>query len=516
MFWSEKSVVAGASGDVSTDCFSSPKRLDVQDTQKQVHRSEMTPTGAGLKATIFCILTWVSLTAEDRVYIHPFHLLYHKSTCAQLENPSVETLPESTFEPVPIQAKTSPVDEKTLHDQLVLAAEELGEEDRQPATQVAMIANFVGFHMYKMLNEAGSVANGAILSPPALFGTLVSFYLGSLDPTASQLQTLLGVLVKEGECTSRLDGHKVLTALRAVQGLLVTQGGSSSQTPLLQSTVVGLFTAPGLRLKHSFVQNLALFTPALFPRSLDLTTDPVLATEKINRFVKAVTGWKMNLPVEGVSTDSTLLFNTYVHFQGTMRGFSQLAGVHEFWVDNSTSVFVPMISGTGNFQHWSDAQNNFSMTCVPLSESATLLLIQPHCLSDLDRVEALVFRNELLTWIKNSTPRAIRLTLPQLEIQGSFNLQDLLAEDKLSTLLGAEANLRNIGDTNPRVGEVLNSILLELKAGKEEQPTESVQQPGSPEALDVTLSSPFLFAIYNQDSGMLHFLGRVNNPQSVV
>lgn len=287
-----------------------------QDTQKQVHRSEMTPTGAGLKATIFCILTWVSLTAEDRVYIHPFHLLYHKSTCAQLENPSVETLPESTFEPVPIQAKTSPVDEKTLHDQLVLAAEELGEEDRQPATQVAMIANFVGFHMYKMLNEAGSVANGAILSPPALFGTLVSFYLGSLDPTASQLQTLLGVLVKEGECTSRLDGHKVLTALRAVQGLLVTQGGSSSQTPLLQSTVVGLFTAPGLRLKHSFVQNLALFTPALFPRSLDLTTDPVLATEKINRFVKAVTGWKMNLPVEGVSTDSTLLFNTYVHFQG--------------------------------------------------------------------------------------------------------------------------------------------------------------------------------------------------------
>lgn len=64
--------------------------------------------------------------------------------------------------------------------------------------------------------------------------------------------------------------------------------------------------------------------------------------------------------------------------------------------------------------------------------------------------------------------------------------------------------------------QVLNSILLELKAGKEEQPTESVQQPGSPEALDVTLSSPFLFAIYNQDSGMLHFLGRVNNPQSVV
>ncbi|XP_034378084.1 angiotensinogen [Arvicanthis niloticus] len=474
----------------------------------------MTPTGAGLKATIFCILTWFSLTAGDRVYIHPFYLLYYsKSTCAQLENPNVDTLPEPTFEPVPIQAKTSPVDEKTLRDQLVLATEKLGFEDRQRAAQVAMIANFMGFRMYKMLREAGGVA---ILSPPALFGTMVSFYLGSLDPTARQLQALLGVPVKEGDCTSRMDGHKVLTALQAVQGLLVTQGGSSSQMPLLQSTVVGLFTAPGLRLKQPFVQSLAPFAPALFPRSLDLSTDPALAAEKINRFVQAVTGWKMNLPLEGVSTDSTLLFNTYVHFQGKMRGFSQLAGLHEFWVDNSTSVSVPMLSSTGNFQHWSDAQNNFSMTCVSLGESATLLLIQPHCISDLDRVEALVFQHDFPTRIKNPPPRAIRLTLPQLDIGGSYNLQDLLAQAKLSTLLGAEANLGKIGDNNPRVGEVLNSILFELKAGEEEQPTESAQQPASPEALDVTLSSPFLFAIYEQESGALHFLGRVDNPQSVV
>lgn len=489
----------------------------MQDTQKRTLVSTMTATGLGLKAISFCILTWVSLAAGDRVYIHPFHLLfYSKTSCAQLESSDAETPPDPTFAPVPIQAKTSPVDEKTLHDQLVLATEKLGAEDQQRAAQVAMIANFMGFRMYKMLSEAGGVTSGAILSPPALFGTLVSFYLGSLDPTASQLQALLGVPVKDRDCTSRLDGHKVLAALQAIQGLLVTQGGTSSQAPLLLSTVVGLFTAPGLRLKQSFVQGLVPFAPAIFPRSLDLATDPGLATEKINRFIKAVTGWKMNLPLEGGSKDNTLLFNTYVRFQGKMKGFSQLAGLREFWVDNSTSVSVPMLSGTGVFQHWSDSQNNFSMTRVPLGESATLLLIQPHCISDLDRVEALVFQHDFLTRIKNPPPRAIRLTLPQLEIRGSYNLQDLLAQAKLSTLLGAEANLGKISDTNPRVGEVLNSILFELKAGEEEQPAESAQQPDSPGALDVTLSSPFLFALYERDSGALHFLGRVGNPQSVL
>lgn len=476
----------------------------------------MAPIGMGMKAVFFCFLAWVSLAAGDRVYIHPFHLLfYSKSTCAQLESPNTETPPEPTFTPVPIQAKTSPVDEESLRDQLVLAVEKLGAEERLRATEVAMIANFMGFRMYKMLSEAGGAADRAVLSPPALFGTLVSFYLGASDPTASQLQALLGVPGKDGACTSKLDGHKVLSALRAIQGLLVAQRGAGSQAELLLSTVVGLFSAPGLRLKQPFVLGLAPFAPFVLPRSLDLSTNPGLAAEKINRFMQAVTPWKMDTPLAGVSGDSTLLFNTYVHFQGTMKGFSLLATPQEFWVDNSTLVSVPMLSGTGTFQHWSDPQNNFSMTRVPLGESTTLLLVQPHCTSDLDRVETLVFQHDLLTRMKNLSPRTIRLTLPQLQLQSSYNLQDLLAQAKLPTLLGPEASLDKISDPNPKVGEVLNSVLLELKADEGEQPSESTQQPGGPEALDVTLSHPFLFAIHERDSGALHFLGRVDNPQSV-
>ncbi|VFV17883.1 angiotensinogen [Lynx pardinus] len=111
-------------------------------------------------------------------------------------------------------------------------------------------------------------------------------------------------------------------------------------------------------------------------------------------------------------------------------------------------------------------------------------------------------------------PRAIHLTMPQLTLQGSYDLQDLLAQARLPTLLGAEANLGKISDDQLRVGKVLNSVLFELKADEGEQPTESAQQPDGPEALEVTLNSPFLFAIYEQDSTALHFLGRVANPLS--
>lgn len=51
--------------------------------------------------------------------------------------------------------------------------------------------------------------------------------------------------------------------------------------------------------------------------------------------------------------------------------------------------------------------------------------------------------------------RTIRLTMPQLVLRGSYDLQDLLAQAKLPTLLGPKANLGKISDVSLRVGQVM-------------------------------------------------------------
>lgn len=66
----------------------------------------------------------------------------------------------------------------------------------------------------------------------------------------------------------------------------------------------------------------------------------------------------------------------------------------------------------------------------------------------------------------------------------------------------------------PSASQVLNSILFELKPDAEEPPTDSARQAAGPETLDVTLDSPFLFAVYEQDSTAVHFVGRVTDPRS--
>lgn len=64
--------------------------------------------------------------------------------------------------------------------------------------------------------------------------------------------------------------------------------------------------------------------------------------------------------------------------------------------------------------------------------------------------------------------------------------------------------------------QVTNRVLFELKADEDVQPAGSAQQPSVPEALEVMLSSPFLFAIFEKDAGALHFLGHVDNPLNAV
>lgn len=478
----------------------------------------MTRAGVGLRAAVLCLLACAGLPAADRLYIHPFHMLvYSKSSCEQLERPGGAAPPDPTFTAGPIQARLPPEEQEKLREMLVPAAQKPQGEDKMRVATVSMLANFLGIRMYrtlaKTLAESQAAAEGAVLSPPALFGTLTSFYLGALDPTAGRLQALLGVPGEGQSCTSRLDGHKVLSALQTLQGLLVLQGGAGGQARLRLSTALGLFTAPGLRLKRPFVEGLAPFAGAVFPRSLDMSTDRRLAAEKINRFMQAVTGRETGSPLREVSPDSNLLLHAHVHFQGQMKGFSLLAGPRDFWVDNATALAVPMLQGTGTFQHWSDAQSNVSLTCVPLSARVGLLLVQPHAAGALPALEALAFQHRLQAWTKNLAPRAIRLTMPQLALRAAYDLQDLLAHAKLATLLGAEASLGRISDDHLRVGQVLNSVLFELKAEKGEQPVEPAQEPtGS--LLEVTLDRPFLFVLYDQDSTALHFLGRVTNPQS--
>ncbi|NXX95881.1 ANGT protein, partial [Centropus bengalensis] len=456
-------------------------------------------------AADLCLLMCLTAVTCDRVYVHPFNLFsFNKSSCEQLENLVQEG--KKTFIPISIESQTTPAYEDDLNDKDKLEAPSLSGQGRQKLSYLKEFVYVLGTRFYSELRDAQRGQN-VLLSPTSLYSSLVSFYLGASNQTATDLQGLLGFVSPSGDpdCTSRVDGHKVLSSLRTIGNLI-----KSRDEELLFSKTLFLFSAPGAPLSQLFVQDLLLSADALYVRAVDFTS-PSEAAKQVNAFIEAKTEGRSKLFLTDVDPSADLLFAVDVRLPVTIKEASQLKEPQEFWVDSNTKVSVPMLSLMGTFKHKTDASGTFSVVEVPISKTALLVLLQPVNGSDLEHVESeLVLQSS--AWLQQLVPRKIKLTLPELTLEGSSDLQELLADMELPALLGKGADLSKISDVNLTVGKVINKAFFKLTSDGTEQPEDPTAQKGDLAFLEVTLNKPFLLAVLEEKSRAMLFLGRVTNP----
>ncbi|XP_062429659.1 angiotensinogen [Rhea pennata] len=466
-----------------------------------------------LVANLVCVFTCLTAVACDRVYVHPFNLFsFNKSTCEELENLVQEG--KKTFFPVSIESQTTPAYEDDLNNNVKLETMSLSISGRQKLSYLKDLVYVLGARFYSELRESQRGQN-LLLSPNSMYGSLVSFYLGASNQTATDLQGLLGFVTPSGDpdCTSRVDGHKVLSTLRTIESLLV----KNRDEELLSSKMLYLFSAPGVPLSKSFVHDLVPSADALYVRAIDFT-NPGEATKHINAFVEAKSGGRSKHLLTDLDPATNLLFAVDVHLAGNVKKALRLKEPHEFWVDSNTKVLVPGMSVTGTFKYKTDTSKTFAVIEAPISKNAVLVLMQPIDGNDLDKIEA-ELPLQSSAWLQDLSPRHIKLTLPELTIEGSSDLQELLTDMKLPALLGKEANLSKISDANLTVGKVITKAFLKLSsdgADGADQPEDPATQKEDLVLLEVMLNKPFLLAVFEEKSKAMLFLGRVTNPLNSV
>uniref|UniRef100_A0A8B9VAJ4 Angiotensinogen n=1 Tax=Anas zonorhyncha TaxID=75864 RepID=A0A8B9VAJ4_9AVES len=221
------------------------------------------------------------------------------------------------------------------------------------------------------------------------------------------------------------------------------------------------------------------------------------------------------VPPSGDPDCTDLLFAVDVRLAVKAKKASRLKEPQEFWVDSNTAISVPMLSVTGTFKYKTDASETFSVIEVPVSKNALLVLLQPINGNDLDKVESKL-PLQSVAWLQDLSPRDIKLTLPELKIEDSSDLQELLADMKLPALLGKGADLSKISDTNLTVRKIINKAFFKLTNDKTDPPEDPTAQKEDSGPLEVTLNKPFLLAVFEEKSRAMLFLGRITNPlQSV-
>ncbi|NWS71949.1 ANGT protein, partial [Crotophaga sulcirostris] len=458
-----------------------------------------------LAADLLCLLLCLTAVTCDRVYVHPFNLFaFNKSTCEQLENLAQEG--KNTFVPISIESQTTPAYEDDLNDKDKLEDPSLNGRGRQKLSYLKDFVYLLSTRFYNKLQDAQRGQN-ILLSPTSLYSSLVAFYMGASNQTAADLQGLLGFVSPSGDpdCTSRVDGHKVLSSLRTIENLI-----KNRDEELLFSKTLCLFSAPGVPLSQLFVQDLLPSADTLYARAVDFT-NPSEAAKQINAFIEAKSEGKSKCLLTDIDPSASLLFAVDVRLTVNFKQASRLKEPQEFWVDPNTKVSVPTLSVTGTFKYKTDASGTFSVVEVPISQTALLVLLQPLNGSDLQHVEpGLPLQSS--AWLQHLAPRKIKLTLPELTIEGSSDLQELLADMELPALLGKGADLSKISDVNLTVGKVINKAFFKLTSDGTDQPEDPTAQKGDLVFLEVTLNKPFLLAVLEEKSRAMLFLGRVTNP----
>lgn len=287
-----------------------------------------------LAADLLCLLLCFTAVGCDRVYVHPFSLnAINESACEELEHLAQEG--KKTFVPASIESQTTPAYEEDVKNEVRVDSPSLSVRGRQKLIYLKDFVHVLGMRFYSLQREARQGQN-VLLSPTSLYGSLASLYLGASNQTAADLQGLLGFVPPFGDfdCTSRVDGHKLLASLRTIENLVKTQ-----DEDLLFSKMFCLFSAPGVPLSQQFVHNLLRSADAFYTRAVDFT-NPSEATKQINAFVEAKSKGQSKHILTDLDPTADLVFAVDVRMAGEREASTY---VEAGWVEERLATVLPRV-----------------------------------------------------------------------------------------------------------------------------------------------------------------------------
>lgn len=287
-----------------------------------------------LAADLLCLLLCFTAVGCDRVYVHPFSLnAINESACEELEHLAQEG--KKTFVPASIESQTTPAYEEDVKNEVRVDSPSLSVRGRQKLIYLKDFVHVLGMRFYSLQREARQGQN-VLLSPTSLYGSLASFYLGASNQTAADLQGLLGFVPPSGDfdCTSRVDGHKLLASLRTIENLVKTQ-----DEDLLFSKMFCLFSAPGIPLSQQFVHNLLRSADAFYTRAVDFT-NPSEATKQINAFVETKSKGQSKHILTDLDPTADLVFAVDVRMAGEREASTY---VEAGWVEERLATVLPRV-----------------------------------------------------------------------------------------------------------------------------------------------------------------------------
>lgn len=359
------------------------------------------------------------------------------------------------------------------------------------------------FSLYQNMAKEKDVEN-IIISPVVVATSLGLVALGGKASTASQVKTILNAAkVKDEQLHSGL--AELLTEVSDPKTRNVTWKISNR-----------LYGPSSVNFVDDFVKSSKKHYN--YDHSKINFSDKKSALNSINEWAAKSTDGKLPEVTKDVEkTDGAMIINAMFFKPHWDEQFHhKMVDQRGFLVPHSYTVSVQMMHRTGLYNFYDDKTNKLYILSMPLAhKKSTVVFLMPYHVEPLERLEKMLTKKQLDTWMGKLQQTAIAVTLPKVSMEVSHNLQKHLEELGLTEAVNkSKADLSKIsGKKDLYLSNVFHASAMEWDtAGNEMDPsifgTDKLKNPRLFYA-----DHPFIFLVKDQKTNSILFIGRMVRPK---
>lgn len=378
---------------------------------------------------------------------------------------------------------------------------------------VAAGNNRFAFDLYQQLrNDPAYAEENLFFSPYSISSALAITYEGARGRTADEIRAVFHL---PSDAAVRREGFRAIDA-----------GINSEDSGYTLRTANALWAEKTYAFLPDYIETAREYYGANVT-NLDFTTQPEASRITINRWVEERTNdlIKDLLPEGSISPLTRLVITNAIYFKGTwVKQFDENKTVDaEFRKGPGESVSVQMMQRTDEEAIYGYAETDtLQVLDMPYAhESGTglsMLVILP---DDIGAAEESLDAQKIDDLRQSLTERRVNVYFPKFSLEETYPLAGTLAAMGMPTAFTDAADLSGMdGTQNLFVSSVVHKAFVDVN----EEGTEAAAATGVIINMKTSLEGdetptfradhPFIFAILDNDTGTILFMGRVVDPVS--
>jgi len=257
-------------------------------------------------------------------------------------------------------------------------------------------------------------------------------------------------------------------------------------------------------------------------QSLDFTKEPV-ARKTINDWVSQHTADKIKdlIPAGAISDDTRMVLTNAVYFKADWSRKFKAEDTHDgdFHADGKTDVVqAKLMNLNARFDYMETPA--FQAVRMPyVNDAVSMIVILPKANDGLPAVEKTLDAQSLDKIIADFRNNQVNITLPKFKADQTLPLNKTLAD------LGIKTAFTHAADFSGMTGSpdlFLSSAIHKAFIAVDEDGTEAAAATGMmmntmaimvpPQAINFTADHPFVYMLTDSKTGVILFIGRVENP----